>query len=69
MGAIERNGFLFEPEFSVISQNGAIHVYKDGRFIEEIKFEFNGEYPEHNQIEELVNYYCKKLDEHQGGKQ
>jgi len=40
IGAIERNGYLFEPEFSVISQNGAIHVSHNGRFIEEIRFDF-----------------------------
>lgn len=62
MGAIERNGFVFEPEFSVIHQDGAIHVYKDGEFVEEIKFDFSGKYPEHNQIEELVNHYCSRLN-------
>jgi hypothetical protein len=58
MGAIERDGLVFEPEFSVISQKGAIHVYTEGTFLEEIHFEFNGPFPEHNQIEELVNHYC-----------
>lgn len=57
MGAIEHNGYMFEPEFSVISQNGAIHVYHNGEFLEEIKFEFEGNYPEHDLIEELVNHY------------
>ena len=38
MGAIERNGYRFEPEFSVIEQNGAIHVYNKGKFIEEVQF-------------------------------
>ncbi|WP_062110152.1 YbxH family protein [Bacillus niameyensis] len=61
MGAIERNGFVFEQEYSVVSQDGAIHVYKDGVFIEEIKFEFSGEFPEHNLIEELVNHYCAEF--------
>ncbi|WP_186312796.1 DUF5370 family protein, partial [Bacillus pumilus] len=28
MGAIERNGYTFEPEYSVTRQNGAIHVYR-----------------------------------------
>ena len=46
MGAIERNGFRFVPEFSVSHQNGAIHVYNNKeRFIEEIKFEFSGDFP------------------------
>ncbi|MEC1504090.1 YbxH family protein [Bacillus haynesii] len=58
MGAIERNGYTFEPEYSVTKQNGAIHVYRRGRFVEEIPFEFHGEFPEHDLIEELVNHYC-----------
>lgn len=58
MGAIERSGYRFEPEFSVISQDGAIHVYQNGEFIEEIKFDFNGKFPEPNLIEELVEDYC-----------
>jgi hypothetical protein len=58
MGAIEKNGFVFESEFSVINQKGAIHVYKNGSFLEEIEFEFSGKYPEHNMIEELVTHYC-----------
>ena len=58
MGAIERNGYQFKPEFSIVSQDGAIHVYKQGEFLEEIQFEFSGDYPEHDLIEELVNHYC-----------
>ncbi|KYC71492.1 hypothetical protein B4096_1644 [Heyndrickxia coagulans] len=27
------------------------------KFIEEIRFEFNGDYPQHDLIEELVNHY------------
>jgi hypothetical protein len=60
MGAIERNGYRFEPEYSVISQNGAVHVYRHGDFIEEIKFTFSGKYPELDQIEQLVDDYCEK---------
>ncbi|WP_078546192.1 YbxH family protein [Litchfieldia alkalitelluris] len=60
MGAVERGGYRFEPEFSVINQNGAIHVYHEGGFIEEIKFTFSGEFPEHDQIEELINTYCEQ---------
>lgn len=60
MGAVERNGYRFEPEFSVIHQNGAIHVYEKGKFIEEIKFVFNGEFPEHDQIEEIIDQYIEK---------
>ncbi|MGW6163914.1 DUF5370 family protein, partial [Bacillus altitudinis] len=51
MGAIERSGYTFQPEFSVVRQNGAIHVYHQGEFVEEIEFEFNGEYPDHDLIE------------------
>ncbi|SEM63527.1 hypothetical protein SAMN05192533_104158 [Mesobacillus persicus] len=60
MGAVDRNGFRFEPEFSVIEQNGAIHVYHQGEFIEEIKFDFSGKYPEMNQIEQLIDRYCEQ---------
>ncbi|MDA7028351.1 YbxH family protein [Bacillus sp. CLL-7-23] len=58
MGAIERNGYTFEPEYSVTRRNGAIHVYRRGQFVEEIRFDFEGEFPEHDLIEELVNHYC-----------
>ena len=60
MGAIERNDFRFEPEYSVIHQNGAIHVYYMGAFIEEIKFSFSGKYPEPSTIEQLVDQYCEQ---------
>ncbi|WP_047984769.1 YbxH family protein [Ornithinibacillus californiensis] len=59
MGAVERSGYRFEPEFSVIEQNGAIHVYRDGEFVEEIKFTFSGKYPLVDKIEELVDEYCE----------
>lgn len=48
LGAIERSGYTFQPEFSVVRQNGAIHVYRHGEFVEEIEFEFNGDYPDHD---------------------
>ncbi|MFS0636546.1 YbxH family protein [Mesobacillus foraminis] len=60
MGAVERNGFRFEPEYSIINQNGAIHVYKNGDFIEEITFSFSGKFPELDQIERLVDEYCEQ---------
>jgi hypothetical protein len=60
VGAIERNGYRFEPEFSVISQNGAIHVFHNGKFLEELKFEFSGKFPEYDQIEEMVAQYCNR---------
>ncbi|MEQ2525359.1 hypothetical protein EKG37_16250 [Robertmurraya yapensis] len=60
MGAIDRNGYRFETEFSVINQNGAIHVYHEGEFMEEIPFHFDGKFPEPNLLEELVEGYCEK---------
>jgi len=60
VGAVERNGYRFEPEYSVIEQNGAIHVYNQGEFIEEIKFDFTGKFPEMDQIEQLIADYCEQ---------
>ncbi|KKI90387.1 hypothetical protein WQ54_20720 [Bacillus sp. SA1-12] len=60
MGAVERNGYRFEPEYSVIKQNGAIHVSNQGKYIEEIKFTFSGENPELDQIEQLIDTYCEQ---------
>ena len=60
MGAIERNGYIFEPEFSVINQNGAIHVYRKGELVEEIKFSFSGPFPEHDKIEKIVDSFCNE---------
>ncbi len=60
VGAIERNGYRFEPEYSVINQNGAIHVYEQGDFKEELTFTFSGKYPEASQIEEIVETYCQQ---------
>lgn len=60
MGAIARGNYLFEPEHSVIAQNGAIHVYREGEFIDEIPFSFSGKYPELDKIEELVDDYCRE---------
>ena len=59
MGAIERNGYRFEPEYSVIRQNGAIHVYNKGEFVEEVKFSFSGKYPELDRIEQIIDEYCE----------
>lgn len=58
MGAVERNGYVFEPEYSVINQKGAIHVYHKGTFIEEIQFNFAGEFPELEFLEEIIGRYC-----------
>lgn len=58
MGAIERSGYVFEPEYSVINQDGAIHVYHKGEFVEEIKFSFDGEAPDLHKIEKIIDEYC-----------
>jgi hypothetical protein len=62
MGAVERNGYRFEPEYSVINQNGVIHIYNKGEFVEEIKFYFSGKFPEHDQIEQLIDTYCDQRE-------
>ncbi|OAS82793.1 MULTISPECIES: YbxH family protein [Metabacillus] len=62
MGAVERNGYRFEPEYSVINQKGAIHVYNKGEFLEEIKFTFSGEFPQLEQIEQLIDTYCDQRE-------
>jgi hypothetical protein len=60
MGAIERNGYIFEPEYSVTYQKGAIHVYFRGTFVEEIPFTFSGIKPSDEQIELLIDEYFQK---------
>ncbi|MGO4888418.1 DUF5370 family protein [Anaerobacillus sp. MEB173] len=60
MGAIERNGYVFEVEYSVINSNGALQVYRDGDFVEEITFDFQGDRPSSQQIEDLVDGYFQK---------
>jgi hypothetical protein len=35
-------------------------VYHQNKFIDEIHFQFNGKFPEIDQIEELVNEYCSQ---------
>ncbi|MFD1735564.1 DUF5370 family protein [Bacillus salitolerans] len=57
MGATEKNGYIFETEYSVMLQKGAIHVYKDGEFIEEITFEFKGNQPDPSKVEQLIENY------------
>ncbi|WP_066051512.1 YbxH family protein [Robertmurraya korlensis] len=59
MGAIERNGWTFETEFSVIQQKGSIQVYHHGDFKEEITFDFHGKFPNHDEIEKIVDIYCE----------
>ncbi|MDF0725436.1 DUF5370 family protein [Cytobacillus sp. S13-E01] len=60
MGAIDRDGYRFETEYSVIHQDGALHVYKDGDFIKEITFSFPGEKPSREQIEKLVDEFFEE---------
>ncbi|WP_453997299.1 DUF5370 family protein [Bacillus nitroreducens] len=57
MGAIDRDGYRFETEYSTINQKGAIHVYHDGEFIQELTFEFTGDQPEPALIEEVVDRF------------
>lgn len=58
MGAIERNHYSFQPEYSMINKKGAIHVYHKGDFVEEIPFQFHEKYPDHDEIEKMVDHYC-----------
>jgi len=60
MGAIELNGYRFEPEYSVINQNGALHVYRQGEFIKEIQFCFTGDKPSQEQLESLISSFMKE---------
>jgi hypothetical protein len=60
LGAIEREGYLFETEYSVMLQKGAVHVYKEGSFIKEIDFTFHGQQPEPRAIEELIEEFFEE---------
>ncbi|WP_323744656.1 DUF5370 family protein [Thermaerobacillus caldiproteolyticus] len=42
MGAVERDGYIFDIEYSVIQQKGEILVYQKGTLIDELSFSFNG---------------------------
>lgn len=57
MGAISKNGYTFDVEYSVMLQKAAVHVYKNGEFIREMPFEFHGQDPAPEQIEEVVNSF------------
>ena len=57
MGAIDREGYRFETEYSVINQKGAIHVYRDGEFMKELLFTFSGEQPDPSLIEDVVDEF------------
>jgi hypothetical protein len=60
MGAIERDGYIFDIEYSVIQQKGALHVYRDGVLIDELTFTFAGEKPNEQQIETLIDHYIEQ---------
>ncbi|WP_449539831.1 DUF5370 family protein [Ferdinandcohnia sp. Marseille-Q9671] len=57
MGAIERDGYRFETEYSVINQRGAVHVYREGEFVKELPFSFTGEQPEPALLEDVVEAF------------
>lgn len=59
MGAIDKDGYRFEVEYSVINQTGALHVYRQSEFIEEITYDFKGDKPRPEQIEELIEAYLE----------
>lgn len=58
MGAILKNGYTFDVEYSVMLQKGAIHVYKGNDFIEEMSFDFDGMEPDPQKIEFLIETFC-----------
>ena len=59
MGAIEET-VIDLATVSCDWQNGAIHVYKNGEFIEEVHFTFSEKNPELDQIQQLVDKYCEE---------
>ncbi|WP_221567402.1 DUF5370 family protein [Alkalihalobacillus sp. TS-13] len=61
MGAIQRGTYTFEIEYSVSHQNGAVHVYEDGTFKQELPFEFIGEKPDEAKIEKMIDQYYDNL--------
>jgi hypothetical protein len=60
MGAIEQDGYIFKIEYSIVQQKGAIHVYREGMFIDELLFSFTGTKPDEHQIEALIDEYVEK---------
>lgn len=60
MGAMERDGYIFDIEYSVIHQKGALHVYRDGVLVDELTFTFAGEKPNEQQFETLIDDYMEK---------
>ncbi|WP_017754218.1 DUF5370 family protein [Calidifontibacillus oryziterrae] len=59
MGAIEREGYVFEVEFSQISKTAAIHVHNKGNFVAELTFPFAGNEPTLQQIEGKIEEFLR----------
>ncbi|TLS38971.1 DUF5370 family protein [Pseudalkalibacillus caeni] len=60
MGAIEREGYIFEIEHDTIHRTGALHIYCNGDFVDEITFDYTGNEPNEEKLEELIDDYLKK---------
>lgn len=63
LGAIQKNGYTFGVEYSVMLQKCAIHVYKDGEFIKELSFDFSGQDPDPEEIEAVVDSFLENQAE------
>ncbi|OZM57510.1 hypothetical protein CIB95_07720 [Lottiidibacillus patelloidae] len=59
MGAIEREGYIFEMEYSEISKKGALHVYLNGECIEEMPFHYTDDVPSHSKVEMLIDQFLE----------
>lgn len=59
MGAIQKNGYTFDVEYSVMLQKGAVHVYRDGAFLKEMPFEFAGQDPDPEKIEAVIDSFLQ----------
>lgn len=57
MGAIQRDGYMFEVEFSQIAKTAAIHVTRKGQFVDEITLPFKGNEPTQEQIEKKIGEF------------
>ncbi len=57
MGAIQKNGFTFDIEYSEMLQKGAVHVFQNGEFVHEMPFTFQGQDPDPQEIERLVDTF------------
>ncbi|GGE48740.1 hypothetical protein GCM10011391_29460 [Pullulanibacillus camelliae] len=57
MGAIQRDGYTFDVEYSVVLQRAALHVYQDGTFIKEVPFAFSGQAPTQDDIDKSIEAF------------